>query len=62
MGELYLLAQGAPPRRLTRGNSELFDTLQLSAPEEINYPSFDGQKIQGWVFKPPGFEAGKSIR
>ncbi|MBW4697308.1 MAG: S9 family peptidase [Aphanocapsa lilacina HA4352-LM1] len=59
VGELYLLAQGAPPRRLTRGNSELFDTLQISAPEEINYPSFDGQKIQGWVFKPPGFEAGK---
>ncbi|BAC89644.1 S9 family peptidase [Gloeobacter violaceus] len=59
VGDIYLLSLGASPRRLTRGNAPLFDTLQTSAPEEINYPSFDGQTIQGWLFKPPGFEAGK---
>jgi dipeptidyl aminopeptidase/acylaminoacyl peptidase len=45
--------------RLTRVNEDLFSKLNLSAPEEIWYTSFDGKKIQGWIQKPPGFDPSK---
>jgi dipeptidyl aminopeptidase/acylaminoacyl peptidase len=28
-------------------------------PEEINYTSFDGKQIQGWIQRPPNFDAKK---
>ena len=31
----------------------------MNEPEEIWYASFDGRKIQGWILKPPGFDAAK---
>ena len=31
----------------------------MNEPEEIWYTSFDGKKIQGWILKPPGFDASK---
>ena len=48
-----------PPRRLTRLNAALFDELDLQAPEEIVYPSFDGLPIQALVQKPPGFDPSR---
>jgi dipeptidyl aminopeptidase/acylaminoacyl peptidase len=45
--------------RLTSFNDKLFSQLQLSAPEEIWYKSFDGRKIQAWVQKPPNFDKNK---
>ena len=47
------------PRQITRVNEGLFSTLDLSAPEEIWYNSFDGKRIQGWILKPPHFNASK---
>ncbi len=44
---------------LTRINDALFATLEVPAPEEIWYDSFDGQKINGWVLKPPGFDSSQ---
>ncbi|HZF27068.1 MAG TPA: S9 family peptidase [Steroidobacteraceae bacterium] len=31
----------------------------FAAYEEITYKSFDGRQIQGWIIKPPGFDAGR---
>jgi dipeptidyl aminopeptidase/acylaminoacyl peptidase len=43
--------------QLTRFNEPLFSELNLTAPEEITYRSFDGREIQAWVQKPPDFDA-----
>ncbi|MDP9120927.1 MAG: S9 family peptidase, partial [Acidobacteriota bacterium] len=57
IGDLYLLStrDGKLTRR-TRFNDPLFSELDLTAPEEIHYQSFDGKTIQAWVQKPPGFD------
>ncbi|HEX5135278.1 MAG TPA: S9 family peptidase, partial [Thermoanaerobaculia bacterium] len=60
IGDLYLLdAKTKKLTQLTRVNDGLFSQLQLPQIEEIWYPSFDGQRINGWIVKPVGFEAGK---
>jgi len=45
--------------QITRVNEELFKDIQQSTPEEIWYKSFDGRNIQGWILKPPDFDASK---
>jgi len=52
-------ATGAPasPLRVTHFNDVLFAGLNLTQPEEIWYPSFDGKRIHGWILKPAGFDA-----
>jgi dipeptidyl aminopeptidase/acylaminoacyl peptidase len=54
--EVYL-APGAvvPLLRLSAHNDQLTRQMSLSAPEEINFESFDGTKIQGWLMKPVGW-------
>jgi len=62
VGDLYLYntsAGSTAPRQLTSLNQGLFGSLDLSPPEEINYKSFDGRPIQGWILKPPQFNASK---
>jgi dipeptidyl aminopeptidase/acylaminoacyl peptidase len=44
----------APLRRLSGHNDSLLRSLRLVLPEEINFPSFDGTQIQGWLMRPPG--------
>jgi dipeptidyl aminopeptidase/acylaminoacyl peptidase len=44
-------------KKLTGFNDELTGQLTMTEPEEIWYTSFDGKKIQGWILKPPGFNA-----
>jgi dipeptidyl aminopeptidase/acylaminoacyl peptidase len=61
IGDLYSLDTATG--RLTpiaRPNQELFDQLDLTAPEEITYKSFDGLEIHAFVQKPPDFDSGKS--
>jgi len=43
-----------PMRRLSAHNDGLLRSVRLIVPEEINFPSFDGAQIQGWVMRPPG--------
>jgi len=43
-----------PLRRLSAHNDSLLRSLRLIVPEEINYQSFDGTPIQGWLMRPPG--------
>ena len=61
IGDLYAFdaVSKGKPRRLTGLNDELFSGLDLTAPEEIEYASFDGMKIEAWVQKPPGFDPAK---
>ncbi|MBC7882260.1 MAG: S9 family peptidase [Anaerolineae bacterium] len=56
LGDLFLISGQSEPIRLTRANDALFEKLQLSEPEVIEYPSFDGKLIQAWVQKPPNFD------
>ncbi len=51
--------RGSEPRRLTRENDALLAEVRLSEVERITFPSSDGTEIQGFVTKPPDFEAGK---
>jgi dipeptidyl aminopeptidase/acylaminoacyl peptidase len=60
IGDLFAVSgNGGVERPLTSVNEKLFSQLDLTAPEEIWYTSFDGRKIQAWVQKPPNFDASK---
>ena len=61
IGDLYVVDAGSrtTPRQITHMNDGLFRTLDLTAPEEFWYRSFDGRRIQGWILKPPHFDASK---
>jgi dipeptidyl aminopeptidase/acylaminoacyl peptidase len=61
IGDVYVAdAQtGAAPRKLTAFNEPLFAQLTMNEPEEIWYESFDKRKIQGWILKPPTFDASR---
>jgi dipeptidyl aminopeptidase/acylaminoacyl peptidase len=59
VGDLFVADGSGAPRKLTGFNDELFNTLTMNEPEEIWYSSVDGRKIQGWILKPPAFDASK---
>jgi dipeptidyl aminopeptidase/acylaminoacyl peptidase len=49
----------ASVRQITHVNDDLFKDIQQSQPEETWYKTFDGKNIQGWILKPPDFDASK---
>jgi dipeptidyl aminopeptidase/acylaminoacyl peptidase len=49
----------ARPRRLTAVNEDVLAGKRLGEVEEIWYTSSDGQRVQGWVVKPPDFQPGR---
>ena len=49
----------ARPRRLTAVNEDVLAGKRLGAVEEMWYTSTDGQRVQGWIIKPPDFQAGR---
>ena len=58
--DLAVTTAGAPVRRLTNLNEDLFEFKRLGEVEEIWYESaYDGRRIQGWICKPPGFDPAK---
>jgi len=63
IGDLFTVPlSGTPPgaqARITDANKTLWSQLDLTEPEEINYKSFDGLPIQGWIQKPPDFDPKK---
>jgi dipeptidyl aminopeptidase/acylaminoacyl peptidase len=63
IGDLFTVAldegKNTTPTRITDVNKELWSRLNLTTPEELNYRSFDGLSIQGWIQKPPGFEPNR---
>jgi len=45
--------------QLTRVNDDILQGKQLATAEELWYPSSGGARIQGWIVKPPGFDAAR---
>jgi hypothetical protein len=62
IGDLFSVGSDGSQRRITDVNQQLWSQLNLTAPEEFTYTSFDGKKIQSWIQKPPDFDPpGSSI-
>jgi dipeptidyl aminopeptidase/acylaminoacyl peptidase len=59
IGDLFSVASDGAQTRLTDLNQKLWSQLNITMPEEINYKSFDGRNIQGWIQKPPDFDPQK---
>jgi dipeptidyl aminopeptidase/acylaminoacyl peptidase len=59
IGDLFAISGGGTQARVTDFNRKLWSQLNLTAPEEVNYTSFDGKRIQGWIQKPPDFDPQK---
>src|SRR5579871_1318296 len=60
IGDLFLVERsGGSPKQLTHINEKLFAQLNLTAPEEFWYTSFDGKRIEAWIQKPPDFDPSK---
>ncbi|MEM9327268.1 MAG: S9 family peptidase, partial [Bacteroidota bacterium] len=58
--DLALSKVSTSTRRLTQLNASLLDHRELGATEEIWYESsFDGRRIQGWITKPPFYDASR---
>lgn len=47
------------PQRLTKVNEDVLSGVTLGEVEEIWYNSVDNYRIQGWIVKPPDFDARK---
>ncbi|PQJ33600.1 peptidase S9 family protein [Salinibacter sp. 10B] len=51
---------GQEPRVLTSLNDDLFGQIKTGRVEEFTYESsYDGKTIEGWIVKPPNFDASK---
>ena len=59
VGDVFVSDGLDAPRKLTSFNDALFNGLTLTEPEELWYTSFDGRKVQGWILKPPSFDASR---
>jgi dipeptidyl aminopeptidase/acylaminoacyl peptidase len=57
-GELYTSSLNGGEKQLTDFNAFLRE-VYLCEPEEFWFESFDGTKIQGWLFKPKDFDPSK---
>jgi dipeptidyl aminopeptidase/acylaminoacyl peptidase len=56
----YNLKQPQPRvARLTDVNGDLLSNKRLGQVEEVWYASTGGARVQGWIVKPPGFDARK---
>lgn len=53
-GELYRLAEGSGPERLTDFNAPLREVAAPHAPRELTGTSADGSDVHGWVVLPEG--------
>jgi dipeptidyl aminopeptidase/acylaminoacyl peptidase len=56
---VYSVRQPASIKWLTSVNEDVLTGKSLATTEEIWYTSKDGTKIQGWLVKPPDFDASR---
>ncbi|MHB1482406.1 MAG: S9 family peptidase [Bellilinea sp.] len=49
----------ANPRQLTKFNREWLDRVDLGTKEEVWFEGKDGNRLQGWIIKPPNFDPAK---
>jgi dipeptidyl aminopeptidase/acylaminoacyl peptidase len=50
---------GGAERQLTHQNQVMLDSIELSQIEEVWFKGPDGNDLQGWIMKPPGFDPSK---
>ena len=50
---------GGATRQLTRVNADLLAKLDLGAVEEVWFEGPDGNRLQGWILKPPDFDPAR---
>jgi dipeptidyl aminopeptidase/acylaminoacyl peptidase len=55
----YNLRQPGEVTRLTDVNSDVLEGKQIAKVEEVTYTSSGNTKVQGWIVKPPAFDASK---
>lgn len=59
-GQVYAWEPGSSaPRQLTCHNRDLLDNIDLGTVEEVWFKGPDGNDLQGWILKPPGFDPAK---
>jgi dipeptidyl aminopeptidase/acylaminoacyl peptidase len=59
--ELFALEpETGTARQLTRFNDELFAQLEMGKVEEYRFEGAAGDKIQGWLVFPPGYDGSKT--
>jgi dipeptidyl aminopeptidase/acylaminoacyl peptidase len=56
--EIYAFAKGRA-RKLTDVNGEYIRGVALGTKEKVEFASADGTKVEAFVTKPPGFDAGR---
>ena len=56
----YLARPGAEPTRLTDHNGPLLAKLDLPKAESFTFKGAQGDEVQGWLVRPPGFDESKS--
>lgn len=57
-GNLYILKDGKR-KQLTDFNKGYFRTHRVARPEEFRFKGDKGDKVQGWILKPPNFNIKK---
>ncbi len=56
---VFNVKQPAAIKRLTNVNEDVLEGRKLGEVEEVWYDSVGGMKVQGWIVKPPDFDAAK---
>jgi dipeptidyl aminopeptidase/acylaminoacyl peptidase len=57
--DLYLVAGGGTPRRLTNVNANVLDARAMSEFEQFSFAGWNDAKVYGYVMKPYGYTAGR---
>lgn len=57
--QLWVRRGSGEARRLTDHNAEALARLDLPEPELFTFAGWNGEEVQGWVFKPAGFVEGR---
>jgi dipeptidyl aminopeptidase/acylaminoacyl peptidase len=57
--EVYYRKAGEDARALTSHNAPLLSQLDIAPMQSFTFKGAGGDEVQGWLMKPPGFEAGK---
>lgn len=56
-GEIFVVETGGL-RQVTTVNHDLFSRLRLADVKNVRFPSNDGTEIEGFIYLPPGYQAG----
>jgi len=58
-GEVYFKKGDGEAKALTAHNAPLLSQLDLAPMESFTFKGADGDEVQGWLMKPPGFDPSK---